>query len=112
MVVPANGSLEVSYEIPVESDVRVAAASTHMHEGGKRAALVVEPSGFVLHETDQWAEPEPTLHGGTPAILRTGDVLRLSCSFENTSSSDVRFPQQMCVGGMYVLSCGLPGACP
>jgi len=112
MVVPANGDLDVSYEIPVDGDVRVAAASTHMHEGGKSASLVVEPSGFVLHETDQWAEPEPTLHGGTPAILRTGDTLRLSCSFENTSSSDVRFPQQMCVGGMYVLSCGLPGACP
>lgn len=112
MVIAANDSLEVSFDVAVEDDVRVAAASTHMHEGGTHASLVVQPSGYVLHETSEWAEPEPTLHQTTASVIRVGDTLQLSCSFENTSASDQHFPDQMCVGGMYVLPCTFPGACP
>ncbi|MBK8942171.1 MAG: hypothetical protein IPM79_32335 [Polyangiaceae bacterium] len=112
MVIPANDGLDVSFDIPVDEDVRVAAASTHMHEGGTHAELVVQPSGYVLHETDEWAEPEPTQHTTTASVIRAGDTLQLSCSFENTTSTDQHFPDQMCVAGMYVLSCGFPGACP
>jgi hypothetical protein len=112
LVVPAAGSIDVSYAIVATDDVRVAAASTHMHDGGTHAKLSVDESGLVLHETFDWSEPDTTLHQGVPAVVKAGQTYRLECSFVNPGPLDQHFPDQMCVGGMYVLPCTFPGACP
>jgi hypothetical protein len=44
-------------------------------------------------------------------VVEPTQTLRLDCSFENPTATEQRFPSQMCVGAMYVLSCSLPGAC-
>ncbi len=111
LVVPAHGQADVSYEEPVGGAFRVAAASSHMQQGGTHFRMSVKETGKVLHESTSWAEPEPTLFDQEKIVLEDGQTLLIECSFENTGAEDQKFPAQMCVGGMYLLSCALPGAC-
>jgi hypothetical protein len=111
LVVPAQGSVDVGYEEPSGGAFRVAAASSHMHQGGTHFRMSIKETGQILHETTVWAEPQPTLFDSQKVVLGADQTLLLECSFENTSSQDQHFPDQMCVGGMYVLPCSLPGAC-
>lgn len=114
LVVPAGQTLDVDYVIPVARRVRIAAASTHMHVGGTLARLsaVIDDVAQVLHETTEFALAEPTRFDGQAVVVDVGDTFRLACSFENVGPTDQRFPDQMCVGGLYVLPCSVPGACP
>lgn len=111
LVVPAQGSVDVSYQEPAGGAFRVAAASSHMHQGGTHFRMSILETGQVLHETTEWAEPQPTLFDAQKVVLEESQTLLLECSFENPSAQDQHFPDQMCVGGMYVLPCSLPGAC-
>ncbi|MEZ4300817.1 MAG: hypothetical protein R3B70_38140 [Polyangiaceae bacterium] len=111
LVVPAHGEVSVSYEEPTGGAYRVAAASSHMHQGGTFFRMSVKETGKVLHESTQWAEPQPTLFDKEKVVLEDGQTLLLECTFENPGDADQKFPAQMCVGGMYLLSCSLPGAC-
>ncbi len=111
LVVPAQGDVDVTYEEPTGGAFRVAAASSHMHDGGTHFRMSVKETGKVLYETTQWAEPQPAVFDTEKVVLEEGQTLVLDCSFENPTAQDQKFPTQMCVGGMYLLSCGLPGAC-
>jgi hypothetical protein len=111
LTVPAQGSIDVTYDVPVTESYRLAAASSHMHEGGTHFRMSIVETGKTLFETTTWAEPQPALYDSEKVVVEEGQTLRLECSFENGSATPQHFPQQMCVGGMYTLSCGLPGAC-
>lgn len=111
LLVPAQGKVDVTYEEPAGGAYRVAAASSHMHEGGTHFRMSIKETGKVLYETDGWAEPQPAIFDTQKVVLEETQTLLLECSFENTTATDQKFPQQMCVGGMYLLSCSLPGAC-
>jgi hypothetical protein len=110
-VVPAHGSIDVTYEQPAGSRFRVAAASSHMHEGGTHFRLSVMETGKTLYETTEWAEPQPILYDTEKIVVEDTQTLLLECSFSNAGDADQRFPDQMCVGGLYTLPCSLPGAC-
>lgn len=111
LIVPAQGSVDVAYEEPAGGAYRVAAASSHMHEGGKHFRMSIKETGQVLYETTDWAEPQPAVFDSQKIVLGADQTLLLECSFDNPTSQDQHFPDQMCVGGMYLLSCSLPGAC-
>ncbi len=111
LVVPAQGAVDVAYEEPAGGAFRVAAASSHMHQGGTHFRMSILETGQVLHETTAWAEPQPTLFDAQKVVLDADQTLQIECSFENPGAQDQHFPDQMCVGGMYLLSCALPGAC-
>jgi hypothetical protein len=111
LVVPAQDTADVTYEEPAGGAYRVAAASSHMHQGGTHFRMSIKETGQVLHETTEWAEPQPTVLDAQKIVLGANQTLLLECSFENASAQDQHFPDQMCVGGMYLLSCALPGAC-
>jgi hypothetical protein len=109
--VPAHGAIDVMYEEPAGGAFRVAAASSHMHAGGTHFRMSIQPSDETLYETTVWAEPKPKTFEATKVLLKETDMLRIECSFENPGSSPQLFPDQMCAGGLYLLSCALPGAC-
>lgn len=111
LVVPAHGEIDVTYEEPIGTSYRVAAASSHMHQGGRFFRLSVPETGFVLVETTEWAEPVPRLFDDEKVVLDGEHTFRLDCSLVNETAQDRRFPQEMCVGGLYLLPCSFPGAC-
>ena len=108
LTIPAGETRDVSYDVPVTARRRVAAASTHMHVGGTHAKLSAVPAGggdpIVLHETTEYTGGAPTRHDGTPVYVEAGDAFRLECSFANDGATPQEFPDQMCVGGLYLLA--------
>lgn len=104
LVVPAHDSMDVSYDdAPMKGRWRVVAASSHMHEGGTHFRMSIAETGQTLYETTTWVEPAPAIHDKTILLVEDGQTIRLECSFENTTAKDQKFPDQMCVGAMYVL---------
>lgn len=111
LVVPANGNVDATYEEPIGESFRVAAASSHMHEGGRSFRLSVVESEQVLYESTDWSDPVPRAFDAERVIVDGAHTFRLDCSFVNETTTDRRFPQEMCVGGLYLLPCSFPGAC-
>ncbi len=104
LVVPAHGSINVSYDdAPMMGRWRVVAASSHMHSGGKHFRMSIAETGQTLYESATWIEPAPAIYDKSIIVVEDGQTIRLDCSFENATAKDLRFPDQMCVGGMYVL---------
>lgn len=104
LVVPAHGSIDVTYDdAPMVGRFRVVAASSHMHAGGKHFRMSIVETDQTLYETATWVEPAPTIYDKSIVIVEDGQTIRLACSFENTTAKDQKFPDQMCVGAMYVL---------
>jgi hypothetical protein len=111
LTVPAHGSIDVAYEEPAGGKYRIAAASAHMHEGGTHFRMTIKETGQVLYEGTNWADPVPAVYDTQKIVVEAGQTFMIECSFTNDGAVDQHFPQQMCVGGMYLLACTLPGAC-
>lgn len=111
LTVPAHGSIDVTYEEPGSGHYRIAAASSHMHAGGKHMRLSIKETDTTVYETTVWSDPAPATFEAQKLIIEEGQTFRLECSFENNGPTDQHFPAQMCVGGMYLLPCTFPGAC-
>ncbi|APR83722.1 Hypothetical protein A7982_09071 [Minicystis rosea] len=109
--VPAHGSIDVAYDEPAGGSYRIAAASSHMHAGGTHFRMSIKETDQTLYETTQWADPEPHLFDTNKIVVQDGQTFRLECSFQNDGATPQHFPDQMCVGGMYLLTCDFPGAC-
>jgi hypothetical protein len=109
--IPAHGKIDVSYADPVGGKYRIAAASSHMHQGGTHFKMSVKETGQLLFETTTWSEPKPALFDVKKIVVDETQSFQLDCSFDNQSGVDQHFPDQMCVGGMYLLPCTFPGAC-
>jgi hypothetical protein len=111
LTIPAHGSTDVTYAQPAGGSFRIAAASSHMHAGGTHFLMSIKETGQTLYETTNWAEPQPALFDTQKVVVQAGQNFQLDCSFTNDGASDQYFPQQMCVGAMYLLPCSFPGAC-
>lgn len=104
LVVPAHDTIDVTYnDDPIDGRYRIVAASSHMHAGGKHFRMSIAETGQTLYETTVWSEPAPTTYDKTVVVIEKGQTIRLECTFENTSAQEQRFPDQMCVGAMYVM---------
>lgn len=97
-----NSSLDVVYEEPAGALLRVVAASSHMHEGGTYFRMSIKETGQTLYETTNWSDPTPAILGANYIEIGETQTLKLECSFMNTTAQAINFPDQMCVGGMYI----------
>lgn len=109
--VPAHGSIDAVFEEPVGGHFRIAAASSHMHAGGTHFRMSVKETDQTIYETTTWAEPKPATFEAQKFVVDENQTFKLECSFTNDGAAAQHFPAQMCVGGMYLLPCTLPGAC-
>jgi hypothetical protein len=109
--IPPMGSTDETYTQTVGERVRVAAASSHMHQGATHFRMSVAETDRTLFETTSWAEPRPAIFDTEKIVLEADQTFQLDCSFDNPTANEIRFPDQMCVGGLYLLPCTLPGAC-
>lgn len=110
-----NAEADSSIDCTVGSDVSVIMASNHMHEYGTHAnTQVTRVAGTVdvVHDDPTWTEDmvnAPQFSRWTvdsPLTLHTGDTLRTSCSWSNTTASSMVFPREMCVGVMFAIATG------
>lgn len=109
--IPAGAALDVTYSEPAGERFRIVAASSHMHAGGTAFRMSILERDFTLFETTDWHNPEPHVFGFEKVVVEANEHFLLDCSFQNDGDATISFPDQMCVGGMYILDCGLPGAC-
>jgi hypothetical protein len=109
--VPAHGSVSVSYPQPSGGSFQIVGAWGHMHDGATQFLLSIKETGMTLFQTDDWAEPKPMMFGSQTVLVDSTQSFQLDCSFANEGSAAVGFPDQMCVGAMYLLPCAVPGGC-
>lgn len=94
----------------VPPGARVFALTSHTHQYGEVAYIEqtrsISEEGPILHESTSWAEP-PLDVFDPPVRFATGEGLKLTCQFRNTSDSFVGFgldfDDEMCFLWVYYL---------
>jgi hypothetical protein len=103
--IPAGGDQTLASEWIVPFDLTVILLATHQHRLGTYAKIeLVAPDGVtrdLLVETYDWEHPRSVWpQGGLP--LEKGRRLRLTCTWHNTETHEVRFgpetTDEMCYG--------------
>lgn len=86
--------------------------SNHMHQYGKAEmselihpdqtkTMMVQNTTWSAEQAynPQWRQWDPS----TPFVVNAGDVFHLQCSWHNSTTSDILFPTEMCVGTGFTL---------
>lgn len=111
-----------SIDCVAQSDVQLIMMSNHMHEFGTSASTEVLPAGGGasegLRDDPTWSKDmqfNPTFSRwpvDSPFVLHTGDTIRTTCNWNNTTSNDMKFPREMCVGVGFALTTGGSATAP
>ena len=119
---PPSTPTDSSKDCVAQSDVKLIMVSNHMHEFGKKATTSVlrKDTGAVevLRDDPSWTTDmvnNPTFSrwdATNPFVLHTGDTIRTSCSWLNTTSSAIMFPREMCITAGFALSTGANPSAP
>lgn len=111
---PAKQKTTRSMDCKVPQDVKLMATQGHMHGLGTAITidLIKPPEAKLdaknLFTIEQW-KPEfrdagpVTIFGTGPKSLdlKAGDVLRVNCTWNNTTDKDILFPKEMCATVSY-----------
>lgn len=114
--VPANSPAQAVAECTFPHDMELFMLSNHMHEHGSHISTELERAGQaqpeLIHEDPTWtydmqfdAVPR-TWPVNDPLRIRTGDVLRTRCFWNNTSGEAYQFPREMCLSLSLFISDG------
>lgn len=108
--IPPNGPLESVTECVLDRDFQVALALPHMHELGSSFKLeVLDEAGSVLDTPidTEWVNfyvSHPPITRYTmeePYMLKAGQRIRQTCTWQNTTTDPVIFPREMCLAFFY-----------
>lgn len=103
--IPAEGQLSYSTECKYTEDVSYVLALGHMHEFGQHVNVDIEKSdGTTESLIDQaWSADSGTTAGGKiftlddPYVIHSGDTVKLTCNWANTTTDPIAFPREMCI---------------
>jgi len=103
-----------SIDCVAQGDLNLLLMANHMHEFGTSASTQVIPAGSttptMLHEDKTWTyemqfNPVYTDWSvATPYAVHSGDTIRTTCNWANTTSEAMTFPREMCVGVGFALA--------
>lgn len=105
-----NAPLVRQTECTIDKDYQMAIALPHMHELGEHFSLeVIGVDGKVrdhLIDTDwqlSFTSHPPVQSWGmdTPYLLKKGEKLRQTCTWQNSTTDPVIFPREMCLAFFY-----------
>jgi hypothetical protein len=111
IAIPAKSSASLAFDCEVTSPGRLVTLTGHMHEQGRRIEIRHVRGGVdlgLLYAVDDWlpeyrdAPPITIFEPATAPVFEPGDVLRTRCTWTNTTSRDLGFPQEMCIGFGYL----------
>jgi hypothetical protein len=102
-----TGEHKVTDNCTMHGDLTVLSVLGHMHEWGKKFTFNVTPAGGTAPTTptyavDDWTaqyrdSPPLTLYpDNQPLVLHDGDVLTMTCEWNNDTGGDLTFPHEMC----------------
>jgi hypothetical protein len=102
-----NGQHKVTDVCTMHGDLTVLSVLGHMHEWGKKFSFTVTPKGgqtpaTPTYSVDEWTaafrdSPPLTVYpANQPLTLHDGDVLTMTCEWNNDTNSDLTFPHEMC----------------
>jgi hypothetical protein len=106
-LIPANGTTTSRSICTTKQDIDALLMLGHMHELGKHYTLERLDESDKVVETIYDKDWQPQYASHPPIIKHTleapmklakGTRLRQTCSWDNTTASDVTFPREMCVG--------------
>jgi hypothetical protein len=113
---PPNGPTTSTIDCVAQSDVQFIMMTNHMHEYGTSVTTEVRLAGAttfdIVHEDPVWTydmqfNPNYSRFAvDTPFVLHTGDTLRTTCNWDNTTTNALQFPREMCLGVGFALTTG------
>ena len=113
---PASTNTTSSIDCVAQSEVQIIMMSNHMHEFGTSASTEVHRAGGGavdgLRADPTWSSDmsfNPTFARwpvDAPFLLHTGDTVRTTCNWNNTTAKAIQFPREMCVGVGFALTTG------
>lgn len=130
MFINLNGGFELPPETPTtstidcvaKSDVQIIMMANHMHEFGTSVSTSVERAGTgsveTLHEDPAWSydmQFNPVYSRwpvDAPLVIHAGDTVRTTCNWNNTTTSSMKFPREMCLGVGFALTTGANPTAP
>jgi hypothetical protein len=97
-VPPGVSTQTASYVLP--KDIYLLGAASHMHKWGTHFEAKTD-DGYVLYQTDEWAEPAP-FHFDPPLALTKGTRIDWSCDYANDTGETITFgdsavKNEMCI---------------
>jgi hypothetical protein len=111
---PPGAETESSADCVAQSDVEVIMMSNHMHEWGSHATTQITRADGVTVEVmrhdptwdhDMVNNPTFATWGAVePFVIHTGDTLRTTCTWQNTTTETLGFPREMCISAGFALA--------
>ena len=106
---PPRAAATATTDCVIQQDLNFFALGGHAHEWGTHVSLSVDRNAATEVLYDHKWQPEfqsnPPLtyyDTKTPLVLHKGDVLHVTCDYQNVTDNEIRFPREMCVGmGFY-----------
>jgi len=111
-----SAQTDSSIDCVAKSDVDIIMMANHMHEYGTHAttSVVHGDTGAVevLRDDPVWTNdmvnnPIYARWSATnPFVLHTGDTIRTTCGWTNTTTDVIDFPREMCISAGFALTTG------
>jgi len=113
---PPGQATDSNADCVAQSDVNILMMSDHVHEYGIHAKTEVvhvdTGATEVIRDDPTWTADmvnNPTFSKwdlASPFVLHTGDTIRTSCSWDNTTADTLAFPREMCISAGFALASG------
>jgi len=107
--IPAGKTVTASTTCTMKQDVQLFTITGHQHEFGSHVNILLDDGGNAtsLWNNDwlpqyQSTPPETIYSVAQPLVLKAGQKMTVTCSWNNPGAVDLAFPREMCVGsGFY-----------
>jgi hypothetical protein len=114
--VAAGASAQATAECELKQDMEFMFFSNHMHDYGTHARSELIRAGSstpeLVHEDPEWSyemqfDAEQTTWPLDNLLrVRSGDVIKTQCNWNNPTNAPIKFPREMCVGVGFFVSDG------
>jgi hypothetical protein len=96
---------ETGVTCDIEQRLQLTSLLGHMHDWGPSVVIEREREGAreVLYEVEEWTvdfrdrAPLNTYTPEEPLVFEPGDKVHITCTYNNTTDHDLKFPEEMCV---------------
>ncbi|MCA9676672.1 MAG: hypothetical protein H6708_21400 [Kofleriaceae bacterium] len=94
LFLPAGQQVTVTSTFELPTGIDLFATTAHTHQWGRHASVELlagadDPAPRLLHSSEDWAERPLSLFD--PIHIEAGDLVRLTCAYDNQSGADVGF---------------------
>jgi len=113
VTLPAAKQTTSVVDCVVNADLQFLMMGNHMHEYGVKASTqVIRRDGTIqdMHTDQTWTKDQsfnPIYSHyplAAPLVVRAGDTLRTSCTWNNGTPNPILFPREMCTASGFMLT--------